>query len=302
MLTRTQKQCLVAAMMISLFAYIGGEAGAFTVETPVTICEHMISVAPNEGVQAKDLPASIEFSISQEQSRQYFDLAEELYQKRVRLPELSTLLKQIDKGSIARLSPSDVARLKTIRKYSLVMRNSFSLFDASHEVPKTLDRVVTDLGHLNDEIELGDAKGAQKQAHDLRGEVDALEDFDLPASFKPAKRGSSVDHLDDQIELLRKYLDKKKIKAAQFHKIRKVVKELMDIYLFKTSLAEDAEESVSDQKVYSYLYELSKDMGLVHDDLVAKDHHGEIDYDDYELSVPARIRARITALLSRIDS
>jgi hypothetical protein len=293
----------ILLLLASLIAFqIAFQGEALAADATVTVCERMISIAPDDKVSVKDLPKSIQFTVSQEQGRQYFDLAEEMYQKNVSFPALSSVLKRIDKSSIAQLSDGDIKQLKVMRKYLMLMRNGFFLFDVSHEPPKVLDRVVTDVGHLNDEIDLNDGKTAQKEAHDLRDEVDILADVKLDSYFKPAKLGSSEDHLTDQISFIQKYLDKKKIKAVQFHEIRKIVKELMSIYLFKTPLEKDAVIAASDQNVYDFLFQLNEDMGQVHDDLVAQDHHGDIDYDDYKLAVPLRIRTRIVALLNRIDS
>jgi hypothetical protein len=299
MLTRMKTLLLLASLIAGQIAFQGE---ALAADATVTVCERMISIAPDDKVSVKDLPKSIQFTVSQEQGRQYFDLAEEMYQKNLNFPTLSSILKRIDKGSIAQLSDGEIKQLKVMRKYLMLMRNGFFLFDASHEPPKVLDRVVTDVGHLNDEIDLNDGKTAQKEAHELRDEVDGLADVKLDSYFKPAKLGSSEDHLADQISVIQKYLDKKKVKAVQFHEIRKIVKELMSIYLFKTPLEKDAVIAASDQKVYDFLFQLNEDMGQVHDDLVEQDHHGDINYDDYKLTVPLRIRTRIIALLNRIDS
>jgi CHAD domain-containing protein len=296
------KNSLFSSLIISVIVSLGGGGGSFAEASPVTACELMISASPSEDVAIRELPQSIDFSLSEAESRQYFDLAATLYQKHVNLSAVSTYLKEIDKGSISQLSENEITQLKSIRKYSSVMRNGFLIFDASHEVPKVFDRFVTDLGHLNDEIGLNDTKAAQKQARELLDDVDALRDFNLSSKFKPAKRSSSTEHLNDQVKVIQKYLGNKKVKADQFHRVRKIVKELMNTYLFKTSVETDSGTLASDRKVYSFLFMLNDDMGLVHDDLIAKSHNGKIDYDDYELSVPRRIRNEIKALLDRIDS
>jgi hypothetical protein len=302
MLIRTKTLLVLAFWLVSATGYFALAGGALASESTVTVCERMISVAPSDKVSIRDLPKSIQFAVSKEQGRQYFDLASEMYKKNINFSALSSILKRLDKGSVTQLSGDDIRQLKAMRKYLMLMRNGFFLFDASHEPPAVLDRVVTDVGHLNDEIALSDNQTARKEAHDLRDEVDELADVQLDSYFKPAKLSSSEDHLDDQISVIQKYLDKNRIKARQFHEIRKIVKELMSIYLFKTPLESDAVIAASDQKVYDFLFQLNDDMGQVHDDLVAQDHRGDIDYDDYKLAVPLRIRTRIIALLNRIDS
>lgn len=297
---RNRNQLALSAMMIWALAWVAAPSVSFG--SAVSACERMISIAPEEKVLIGDLPQKIDFTVSKDQARQYFELSQKLYDKNVEFSALPPLLKKIEKGSISSLTSNEVASLKSFRKYALIMRTGFELFSDAHSAPAALDDFVTDLGHLNDDIAIKDEEGAHNDAHDLRDEADTLSNLDLRSKFKPASRGSAEDYVEDRIETIEKVMEKKRVKATQFHEVRKIVKELMSIYRFKIAVESDATAATADQKIYDFLFQLNEDMGLVHDDLVAQDFHQKIDYDDYKLSIPLRVRQRINAILKRIDS
>jgi CHAD domain-containing protein len=92
-------------------------------------------------------------------------------------------------------------------------------------------------------------------------------------------------------------LQKKELQAEEFHDLRKMLKSMMNLYFFRLAV----EENEQNQRIFQYLLQLNKDMGDIHDELVMQDNRGEIDYEDYKLTLPRSIREKILAVLNRIQ-
>jgi hypothetical protein len=257
-------------------------------EPHLTICDRLLSSA-DPSIKPEDLPPTIEFSVSKERAQTYFELANNNFKQVLASENLDASLADVT-ADISKAS------LKRARKYGQLIRSSFEIFSEDHKAPKDLSRFVTDLGHLNDYLEGDIANLIPEQIKAVKKDLAAIHDTDWEKKFTPAKKKSIQEFIDDQIGELSSDLEKKKLKAKEFHEIRLLLKSLMNLYFFRSAFDESAETLM----IYKFLLQLNQDMGLIHDDLVIQDNRGEIDYEQYKLKLSPSIREKISALLSRI--
>ncbi len=240
-------------------------------------------------IKPKDLPEKIEFSVKKEKAQTYFELANNSFEQVLNSENLDSSLHDVS-------TMESKATLKRVRKYGQLIRSAYQIFSENHKIPKDLDRFVTDLGHLNDYIEGDIAKLIPKQVKIVQKDFAAIRDVDWERQFAPAKRKSTQKYMDERVSELSSDLEKKKFTAKEFHEVRLLLKNLMNLYFFRSAF-DDSKETLA---VYKFLLQLNQDMGSVHDDLVLQDHQGKIDYESHKLKLSQSTREKISALLSLI--
>jgi hypothetical protein len=274
-----------------LFLFTLSSFGAFSAHSTVDVsrCERLLKPS-GEYTAISDLPAVIEIAVKKEKAQTYFELANDNFKEVLASTKLSFSLENVS-------DPSAQASLKRTRKYGQLIRSAFQVFSEDHKIPKKLDLFVVDLGRLNDYIEGKVTRKISQETEVVKTDLVAIDGMNWIDKFSPAKKSSIQDFIGGKMDDLRDTLENKKFTAHEFHEIRLMLKNLMNLYFFRAAF----DEGEDSKRIYQFVLQLNQEMGEIHDDLVLKDNQGEIDYDRYKLKLPQSIRKKILALLDRIQ-
>jgi len=164
------------------------------------------------------------------------------------------------------------ASLKEIRKYGLILKTGYLLFDDRHLAPPNHHKLMKDIGTLNDTFSM---PGAEERGREIARYVQE----EYPArgaylDFKPASDASFRENVEEYMDHLRGGVRESIVPISSFHTMRKSVRHFMNLFQLAGAL-EPTEENV---KMFRHLADLSKTMGDQHDLFVQQDYRGIIDY------------------------
>lgn len=165
------------------------------------------------------------------------------------------------------------ASLKNLRKYGLIVKTGYLLFDDRHLAPVNHHTFIKDLGTLNDTFSLPDADN-----HRLQVVRNLQEYYPMGVSpfsdFKPASDESYHDAVDQHIANIRIGVREEPVLLSTFHTIRKSLRHMMNVY----QLAGAIDPSDANVHIFQYLAELNKKLGDQHDVYVDAEYRGLLDY------------------------
>ena len=125
--------------------------------------------------------------------------------------------------------------------------------------------------------------------------AEALNNIEFPIEFDDTD--GFIRHIVNELSEIQEIFKEKKLPVATFYLLRKKIR------LFGNLVQIPALENLrkSQHWLCSSLFEISKEMGDQHDDLVAKGLSGEIDYDQAVLEVSSRILSEFERLKPFIE-
>ena len=250
---------------------------------------------PASGIVRTNEKGEVKFELHAKDSTQLFDKAAGKWNKSLDLPKLRIELKKIADGK--KVSSEELVDLKAVRKDGNVLRGTFVLLDKNHEAPPKLDQVVTKFGKMNDAIAAGDKDLTKHYARVVLKSLDAKAMKKEIKEFDPATHKSFEKHMDEETKSLDASLQKTKLLAPEFHEMRKSLTKVLNIL----TLDPDSRKDPKIEALYQKVLSTQTAMGDMHDDLSAKSMHGDIDYDTYEVKLPAKMRADLRDILDTLE-
>jgi hypothetical protein len=272
--------------------------GAHAAPRPATAAAAAAPPRPVPASEARSPYAKdpVHFEVNKQRAAELFGAAESNWNRSFDADRVKSQLKVLANGE-GTLPKGEVEELKLVRKDGNILRGSFVLFGKNHEAPPKLDAFVTKFGKVNDAIAAGDPKETARQADKALKTLD-VHGFDKEVRhFKPSSRRAFDDFLASSDNRTLESLDKPTVPAPEFHEMRKSLTKLLSIMTLDPKLREDP--AVDD--LYKHTFALQTDMGTLHDKLIERSLRGQIDYDHYQVTIPAPMKAELRAILSRLQ-
>lgn len=177
--------------------------------------------------------------------------------------------------------------VKQTRKFGLIL-NSANLLLNETEAPNTTHKgMIWALGQVADHLhtpQLGESiRGAQKWVE----AASTNQDFE----YTPVSDDTFASRFQAQLGN-GPLNDGKSLQVVELHRIRKSTRHIMNLY----QLRQIDQPSDANERTFQYIYWLNKDLGGLHDDLVARDLKGEIDYNSFAVDLPPDVFERLQKL------
>lgn len=181
------------------------------------------------------------------------------------------------------------AYLKQVRRYRVILRDHCRFFSSKHKSAEALNKFLYFLGQCNDRYWVVQSEEIKQET------IIHIDNIEFPIEFDDTD--GFIRHIVNELSEIQEIFKEKKLPVATFHLLRKKIR------LFGNLVQIPALENLrkSQHWLCSSLFEISKEMGDQHDDLVAKGLSGEIDYDQAVLEVSSRILSEFERLKPFIE-
>lgn len=237
------------------------------------------------------LPEQIPIIVrSQEDMVQLFGIAQEAWNAIFDLGTTYSIVEAMHHEDEIPLDPEfkeeGIAYLNKMRKYGLILKSAYLMFDDRHYAPPPHYAVMKTLGDLNDDFNRPD-----KKEHTARV-LNALEeyrDYFPQMDFVPGSVEDYQDQYSSVLAAAEENLGKKKLKSKKFHMLRQGVRNIMNVY----QLAAVREDDPDVLNTFQFLCGLNKDMGKAHDEVIQKDIWGGVPYSESKIKLKDTIKERI---------
>lgn len=242
------------------------------------------------------LPDQIHMDYTQDQLKQCYLICRQLWKQGVDRLLLSKLIATLMWSRS--FSQKDKVTYHNIRAKIKHLRFAFVACDERHRYPKKFHAMTAVMGSLQDAFKnhrrltmIGFASLVRLFLspviyHLIENEIDDL---------NPSTTSSFRDYILDEINFIRKHLDKANLTSKEFHEVRKVISRQVALYdNLKTLFPSDYHTRIS-----QYLSTINGLMGSMHDKLITEKFNKTQDYYKDTFELPAEIRERLTNLTLR---
>lgn len=223
-----------------------------------------------------------------------FYLAHGYWEQEMGLERLKPILQSLADGSP--LSDAERKILKTARKTSDLMRQSFTLFDDANEAPVDLRKFASSFGDLNDLVANGKRKRASRKAKQVLDQIEKVEGVKYTDGYAPGEPGLYLGLVRDTVLAQLKASGKGPMPVEHFHDIRKEMKLFMNYFRLKYALHEDAK----DLAIFEHLRRMNEEFGKINDAAIAEELKGEQKYESQTVQFPSGLRTDLYEFLNRL--
>lgn len=226
------------------------------------------------GIDSLSFPFS-----SQEEIEQAAHTATHYWQSSFSSEEMVTKL-----GDYLEQSNDDLRKyFKKVRKAGLILKSAYQVLDKQHQIDEGFWLFLKKLGHLNDLFGLEESKDV---VNDL---LTVLKKYDLSHEGDNIQVESLANTKSELINILREIktlVDQESVSYPQFHKVRKKMRHVMNMYQLTAANSQDQLAINS----FAFFNKVNTILGDEHDQMVAAEITGESEYESSVYTWPAEIK------------
>jgi len=289
MLKTLKMRILTPLVFFSLFA----SSACFATSECVLLLQDQIALS-NVATDSQLLPEKIDIVSNKNNSEKLFSLANELWQEEAKLTEVREVVAQLARGELSVLNKKTKADLKTSRKYGLIIRSGFQLFDKSHAMPEEIQNFIRAFGKLNDAISSKHQAKIIARAQSLLELFEKLPSQDLLEYFTSAGKGNFIEYMENHINEISVSISKSAVSEKEFHATRKSIRTLLAYFQLQYA----TQPSRSKELICNYLAYISREMGNIHDEIVESKINKSKNFED--VRIPGFLKDRIRSFIDRV--
>ena len=242
------------------------------------------------------LPEKIHFNYSQEQISKCYQICLELWQQGVKRKSLRRLIRKYFKfRSVKSECKHDFKNMRAKFKH---LRFAHATFTKEHSYPWTFHIMVSLMGLLQDASKNHQRNVVKFASASILMFLSKLCYKTMAKrlkSFSPSTPKSLQDYTIKKMLFIQINLNRNKITARGFHRMRVIISQQVALYdNLKTLYPSDYHSSIS-----KYLSTLNGMMGSLHDELVIKKYNKTFDYNNDYFAIPNEIRERLTNYVNK---
>lgn len=182
--------------------------------------------------------------------------------------------------------------LKRLRKAGLILKSAQRFSSEERNLPANFDAFLKQLGKVNDAWDFA-------QLHEEIKKLRIIIDSGISVG---EQRTTSVEVFEDRVNFLithiEDYINTHPLPTKNYHKLRKYVRHLMNLFQLKAALYVERHEIV---QTFQYLCDLNSELGNLHDQFVEMGLTGEIDYSQSTTVIPNELKKKITQFTHALE-
>ena len=262
-------------------------------------CDLMLNKIPANFPESKILTKGVvPISGSKTQSKESFEVIEQVWRREGKFEQLRPYIKNFKNGKFDELDSNLQTTLKNSRAMGNALRTGFAFFSREHAFPsESVERFVIEYGKMNDAIEVKSWKDAQKYAKQIYDQFEEIPESNLLDEFRASKTKDFNRYVEDQLKTIRIDLEKEELLNEDFHGVRKAVRRF-GIYFAVQSAMNPEDRQL--ELTFRYLWDISKEMGDQHDELIAKVYTEGVDENSAKFTISDDLRHKILFFLDHL--
>lgn len=188
------------------------------------------------------------------------------------------------------------ASLKDIRKFGLIVKTGYLLFDERHSAPLAHHVLIKKIGELNDTFAMDGSDVLRKDIENAL--ITDYSPYSHELTLQPASDSSYRTAVEEHLDTIRGGVLRSIVPVSEFHDIRKAVRHFMNVYQLAGAL-DPTEENVV---MFTHLSRLSSAMGSQHDLFVQQGYAGDLDYESADTHIRPQLQERLIQTLSALGA
>lgn len=244
------------------------------------------------------LPDDLELPFNQEFSSQNLvELATAFWQRVYSEEEFVNHLRKYLRTPTDQRSQLTTARkyFKQVRKAGLIYKSAFRFGDERRDVPGNFDQFLKELGELGDYYQ---HSSGRKTAFSILNLVSTNDFWPPEKVIQPTTETEALARVSWIVEKCQKLLADKEVTVVEFHKMRKLIRHLMNIFQL-AAVAKWADLNL--QQTFQFVCDLNSLLGDEHDEAVNREVQGLGSYQEHEVKLTSEMTIKVAKLLEKLD-